>query len=128
MLPTLAAIAKQERVRLSEPTMAGLERARAKNRIGGRPRKNYEHDKDAQCGRRREDGQSLEEIADELGRSKSNIVRMCQILGCSPAKQPFVRSGETVTAITSRGGTAFALQADLASAEDIERFFLGRDE
>ena len=34
----LAAIAKQERVRLSERTIAGLERARAHGRVGGRPK------------------------------------------------------------------------------------------
>ena len=34
----LAAVAKQERVRLSERTIAGLERARAHGRVGGRPR------------------------------------------------------------------------------------------
>jgi len=34
----LAAIAKQERVRLSERTLAGLERARAQGRVGGRPK------------------------------------------------------------------------------------------
>lgn len=34
----LAAVAKQERVRLSERTVAGLERARAQGRIGGRPK------------------------------------------------------------------------------------------
>jgi DNA invertase Pin-like site-specific DNA recombinase len=34
----LAAVAKQERVRLSEPTMAGLDRARAQGRVGGRPK------------------------------------------------------------------------------------------
>ena len=34
----LAAVAKQERVRLSERTIAGLERARSKGRIGGRPK------------------------------------------------------------------------------------------
>ena len=37
-------------------------------------------------------------------------------------------AAETVAAITSRGGAAFPLQADLASAEDIERFFLVLDE
>ena len=34
----LAAIAKQERVRLSLRTIAGLEKARASGRVGGRPR------------------------------------------------------------------------------------------
>ncbi len=33
----LAAVAKQERVRLSERTIAGLQRARAQGRVGGRP-------------------------------------------------------------------------------------------
>jgi DNA invertase Pin-like site-specific DNA recombinase len=34
----LAAVAKQERVRLSERAIAGLERAKAQGRIGGRPK------------------------------------------------------------------------------------------
>src|ERR1700692_3944789 len=34
----LAAVAKQERVRLSERTIAGLERAKAQGRVGGRPK------------------------------------------------------------------------------------------
>jgi len=34
---------------------------------------------------------------------------------------------ETVGAIASRGGSAFALQADLASPEEIERFFVVLD-
>jgi DNA invertase Pin-like site-specific DNA recombinase len=34
----LAAVAKQERVRLSERTIAGLQRAKAAGRVGGRPR------------------------------------------------------------------------------------------
>src|SRR5262249_44910284 len=38
VLSILATIAKQERVRLSERTIAGLERARKQGRRGGRPR------------------------------------------------------------------------------------------
>lgn len=38
VISILATIAKQERVRLSERTVAGLERARAKGRVGGRPK------------------------------------------------------------------------------------------
>src|ERR1700721_3175257 len=34
----LAAVAKQERVRLSERTVAGLQRAKAQGRVGGRPK------------------------------------------------------------------------------------------
>lgn len=82
----LAALAHQERVRLSERVVAGLERAKKQGRIGGRPRKQYERDRDAQRIRQlREDGQSYQEIADELGRSKSNIAKVCQVLGCAPA-------------------------------------------
>jgi DNA invertase Pin-like site-specific DNA recombinase len=82
----LAALAHQERVRLSERVVAGLERARKQGRVGGRPRKQYEKDKDAGKIRElREDGQSLQEIADELGRSKNDIARMCQALGCAAA-------------------------------------------
>ena len=85
----LAALAHQERVRLSERVVAGLERARKQGRVGGRPRKQYERDKDAAKIRQlREDGQSLQEIADELGRSKSDIVRMCTALNCTPAAEP----------------------------------------
>ena len=69
----LAVIAKQERVRLSERTIAGLQRARARGRIGGRPR--------AVCDasdvmRRTTDGETLAEIALELNVSKSTIYRI----------------------------------------------------
>jgi DNA invertase Pin-like site-specific DNA recombinase len=42
VISILAVIAKQERVRLSERTIAGLQRARERGRIGGRPRVNCE--------------------------------------------------------------------------------------
>jgi DNA invertase Pin-like site-specific DNA recombinase len=69
----LACIAKQERVRLSERTVAGLERARAQGRVGGRPR--------VICDRKRavalrEAGQSLGQIAAELGVSKTTASRL----------------------------------------------------
>ena len=38
VLAILAVIAKQERIRISERTIAGLEKARRAGRIGGRPR------------------------------------------------------------------------------------------
>jgi len=89
IIAILGAIANQERVRLSERVVAGLERARKQGRVGGRPRKQHEKDKDARRIRQlREDGQSLQEIADELGRAKSDIVRMCQALGCASAQAP----------------------------------------
>jgi DNA invertase Pin-like site-specific DNA recombinase len=86
VISILAAIAKQERVRISERTLAGLERARAKGRVGGRPKINRLKDKDASTIRQlRNDGQSYSEIADELGRNKSDIARVCQTLGCTAA-------------------------------------------
>ena len=67
VISILAAIAKQERVRLSERTLAGLERARAKDRVGGRPKVRRDRDQDAPKIRQmRDDGQSYQEIADEL--------------------------------------------------------------
>lgn len=47
VLAILACIARQERIRLSERTLAGLAKARAKGRVSGRPRslKRYELDK-----------------------------------------------------------------------------------
>src|SRR6202040_2548693 len=38
VISILATIAKQERIRLSERTVAGLQRAKAQGRVGGRPR------------------------------------------------------------------------------------------
>ena len=69
----LATIAKQERIRLSERTVAGLERARAHGRIGGRPR--------VICDRKRvlalrETGKSLGQIAAELGLAKTTVSRL----------------------------------------------------
>jgi DNA invertase Pin-like site-specific DNA recombinase len=69
----LASIAKQERIRLSERTVAGLERARAHGRVGGRPR--------VICDRKkvilmREAGKSLGQISADLGLSKTTVSRI----------------------------------------------------
>ena len=69
----LAAVAKQERVRLSERTVAGLERARAQGRIGGRPQ--------VVCDRNmvlslRSSGRSLGQIATDLHLSKTTVSRI----------------------------------------------------
>jgi DNA invertase Pin-like site-specific DNA recombinase len=80
----LAALARQERVRLSERVHAGLERAAAQGHVGGRPKVNRTADPDASVIRRlRDEGQSYGEVAAELGRSKSDIYRVCMTLGCS---------------------------------------------
>ena len=79
----LAALAKQERVRLSERVLAGLQRAKSQGRTGGRPKVNRAVDSDAKEIRRlRDEGQSYGDIATELGRSKADVYRVCMTLGC----------------------------------------------
>lgn len=75
----LAAIAKQERVRLSERTMAGLERARRNGRVGGRPKA---EDADPKLAAKvfdlRNQGKSLRQIRDEVGLSTNTIMRLLE--------------------------------------------------
>ena len=73
---------------MSERTLAGLERARAKGKVPGRPRIKREHDKDVnRIQQLREDGQSYQEIAGELGRSRATVHRICMTLGCTGETQ-----------------------------------------
>ena len=61
-------------------------KAKEKGKTLGRPAVRSEHDKDAkQIKAMRDAGYSYESIADELGRSKSDVYRVCQTLGCSAA-------------------------------------------
>jgi DNA invertase Pin-like site-specific DNA recombinase len=69
----LAVIAKQERVRLSERTLAGLAVARSHGRIGGRPRVTCDHQKLSDL---RASGKSLATIAGELKLSKTTVARL----------------------------------------------------
>ncbi len=69
----LATIAKQERVRLSERTIAGLQRAKLQGRIGGRPRKECDRDRLTEL---RRSGLSLGQIAAQMGLSKTTVARM----------------------------------------------------
>ena len=68
VISILAVIAKQERVRLSERTIAGLQRARARGRIGGRPRAACDP---SEIARLKTDRKPLAEIARMLKVSKS---------------------------------------------------------
>jgi len=72
----LAAVAKQERVRLSERTIAGLQRARAQGRIGGRPRTEHDPRTMAKLATLRLSGVSIRRIATELGLSKTTVARL----------------------------------------------------
>jgi DNA invertase Pin-like site-specific DNA recombinase len=75
VLAILAVIAKQERVRLSESTLAGLAKARKQGRIGGRSRVACDW---AKVERLAKAGKSLSEIAAECGVSKSSVHRLLQ--------------------------------------------------
>jgi len=73
VLAILATIAKQERIRLSERIVAGLERARAHGRRGGRPRVVTNREKVREL---RAAGQSFGSIAKELGLAKTTVARI----------------------------------------------------
>jgi DNA invertase Pin-like site-specific DNA recombinase len=68
-----ATLAKQERLKISERTVAGLERARKQGRIGGRPRLVLDR---AQVRRLRSEGKSLREISDQMGLSLTTTARI----------------------------------------------------
>ena len=73
----LAAVAKQERVRLSERTIAGLQRAKADGRVGGRPKAEVAEPKlVARIGRLRSEGNSIRAIAVEVKKSPNTILRL----------------------------------------------------
>jgi DNA invertase Pin-like site-specific DNA recombinase len=73
----LAAVAKQERVRLSERTIAGLQRAKAQGRIGGRPKaEDAEPKLVAKIARLRAQGHSIRGIAAEVAKSPNTILRL----------------------------------------------------
>jgi DNA invertase Pin-like site-specific DNA recombinase len=73
VLAILAAIAKQERVRLSERVQAGLSRARAQGKTLGRPRAAVRSER---VLRLKERGLSLRAIATETGVSAMTIQRI----------------------------------------------------
>lgn len=73
VLGILATIAKQERVRLSERTLAGLARARKQGRIGGRPKVVCDRSKVERLHRA---GKSIGEIAASVGVSRSSVHRI----------------------------------------------------
>jgi DNA invertase Pin-like site-specific DNA recombinase len=78
----LAAVAKQERVRLSERTIAGLQRARAEGRVGGRPRVDDDPRIMRALQRLRKQGRSIRQIAAELRLSNSTVAKLIKV---SPA-------------------------------------------
>jgi len=73
VLAILAVIAKQERIRISERTIAGLERARKAGRIGGRRPLVVDRNKIAELD---ESGLTMREIAEEMGISAAAVCRI----------------------------------------------------
>jgi DNA invertase Pin-like site-specific DNA recombinase len=73
VLSILATIAKQERIRLSERTIAGLEKARKQGRVGGRPRLIVDRE---EVVRLDEEGLTMAEIGAHLGISAASVCRM----------------------------------------------------
>ncbi|HYI96510.1 MAG TPA: recombinase family protein [Bryobacteraceae bacterium] len=73
VLAILAVIAKQERIRLSERTLAGLERARKAGRIGGRPKLVLDRTSALEM---RANGASIAQIADAFSISKTSAARL----------------------------------------------------
>jgi DNA invertase Pin-like site-specific DNA recombinase len=82
VISILAVIAKQERVRLSERTLAGLARARVQGRVGGRPQVKCDRQ---QVLKLRADGCSLGEIAKSLKLTKTTVYRI--VAGACKCKQ-----------------------------------------
>lgn len=78
VISILATIAKQERVRLSERVLAGLERAREKKRIGGRPKALNEAQKaEVRKLRSLKPPVSFGVLAHQFRVSKPTIMRCC---------------------------------------------------
>jgi DNA invertase Pin-like site-specific DNA recombinase len=72
----LASIAKLEREKIRERTLAGLARARKQGRIGGRPRADEDAKLVASLQRLRDAGKSIREIAATLDKSPTTIQRL----------------------------------------------------
>jgi DNA invertase Pin-like site-specific DNA recombinase len=85
MIAIAAWIAQQERIRLSERTIAGLARARKQGRIGGRPRLVVNRAKVAEMDA---DGMTMREIAEELRISPASVCRLLKARAAGLALYP----------------------------------------
>jgi DNA invertase Pin-like site-specific DNA recombinase len=78
----LAAIAKQERVRLAERTRAGLERVRREGKTLGRPASKADA---AMIRRMRDEGKSWSEIARQTGLARATCQKVCRVVATATA-------------------------------------------
>jgi putative DNA-invertase from lambdoid prophage Rac len=72
VLSVLAAVAQQERLTISEHTLAGLRRARKAGKVLGRPSAQVDM---AKVQKRRANGESLRAIASDLGVSAALLCK-----------------------------------------------------
>jgi DNA invertase Pin-like site-specific DNA recombinase len=75
VLSILACIAKQEHIRISERTIAGLERARKQGRIGGRPPVPIDPRTIGEIATLRRQGISFSQIAQRMKINRSTLVK-----------------------------------------------------
>jgi DNA invertase Pin-like site-specific DNA recombinase len=73
VLAILKVIAKQQRLRLSEPAVAGLEKARKAGRVGGRPKAIADRTKILQMSH---GGASTRQIGEAIGISAARVSRL----------------------------------------------------
>jgi DNA invertase Pin-like site-specific DNA recombinase len=76
----LAAVAKQERVRISERVQAGLARARKEGRIGGRPKAENDTKLVRMVQRLRAGGKSVRQIATEAKISTNTVLKLLRTM------------------------------------------------
>lgn len=84
IIALLAALARQERLRISERVNAGLARAKAQGRVGGR--RKVTHDAKPLLALR-EAGHSLAQIGAELNMTKSMVARVLRGAQCAQVTQ-----------------------------------------
>jgi DNA invertase Pin-like site-specific DNA recombinase len=76
MIGILAAVAKQERMWISGHVVAGLERARAQGRVGGRPKAEDDHKLVAKVRHLQKEGASLRTIAEKAEIAVNTVQRI----------------------------------------------------
>jgi len=74
----LAAVARQEKIRLSERTIAGLQRARSQGRIGGRPKTEDNYKIVKAVHELRNQDRSIRQIAAELKLATGTVQKLCK--------------------------------------------------
>ncbi len=78
VISLLASIAKLEREKIRERTLAGLARARKAGRIGGRPKMEDDHKLVHRLRMLQDEGNSIRSIAATLGISPTTVVKLRQ--------------------------------------------------